>query len=142
VAWVSDQLLPGELEAWKAMPGPDRRHSAAVARRVQAALGEDAPRPVLAAALLHDIGKTSVGLRTPGRVVATLVAAGVGRERAAAWDSAIGRYLRHDVGGAELLTDIGSDPLTVAWTREHHQPRATWSVPQPYADALNAADDD
>ena len=24
----------------------------------------------------------------------------------------------------------------------HHQPRASWTVPQPYADALKAADDD
>jgi predicted HD phosphohydrolase len=113
-----------------------------VARRVEAALGAEATRPALAAALLHDIGKTSIGLRTPGRVVATVVSGVVGRERAALWDSAIGRYLRHDSGGAELLTRIGSDPLTVAWTREHHQPRATWTVPQPYADALKAADDD
>jgi hypothetical protein len=142
VAWVADQLLPSEVELWRAMPGPDRRHSAAVARRVETALGAEATRPVLAAALLHDIGKTSVGLRTPGRVVATMTAAVVGHPRAAGWDSAIGRYLRHDEGGAALLEQAGSDPLTVAWTREHHQPRATWTVPQPYADALKAADDD
>jgi hypothetical protein len=142
VAWVGEQLLPGELALWSAMPGPDRRHSAAVARRVAAALGSDATRPVLAAALLHDSGKAASRLRTFGRVVATVTAGLVGRERAAGWDSAIGRYLRHDQIGAQLLEQAGSDPLTVAWTREHHQPESTWTVPTPLAHALKAADDD
>jgi hypothetical protein len=140
VAWVGEQLLPGELALWRAMPGPDRRHSVGVARRVQAAL-PGADRPVLAAALLHDVGKTRVGLRTPGRVVATLVGM-VRRERAALGDGRVARYLRHDVIGADLLEAAGSDPLTVAWTREHHLPRDEWTVPQPAADALKAADDD
>jgi putative nucleotidyltransferase with HDIG domain len=142
VAWVGQQLLPGELELWSAMPGPDRRHSALVARRVEAALGERATRPVLAAALLHDVGKATSRLRTPGRVVATVTAAIVGRERAARWDSAIGRYLRHAELGAQLLEASGSDPLTVAWTREHHRPASTWSIEHRIAAALKDADDD
>lgn len=142
VRWVEQQLLAGERELWAAMPGPDRRHSAAVARRVEADLGAEATRPVLAAALLHDVGKSTSGLRTFGRVVATLTAGVVGRERAAAWDSAIGRYLRHDVLGAELLEQAGSDSLTIAWTREHHRPESAWTVPRRTADALKAADDD
>src|SRR3954467_4558474 len=40
--------------------------------RPLAALGSRADRPVLAAALLHDMGKTACGLGTFGRVVATL----------------------------------------------------------------------
>lgn len=139
---MRQQLLPTERRLWEAMPGPDRRHSAAVARRVESALGDDARRPVLAAALLHDVGKATSGLRTFGRVVATLTAAAVGRPRAAAWDSAIGRYLRHDQLGAAQLEAAGSDPLTVAWTREHHQPESTWSVPTAVGAALKAADDD
>lgn len=142
VAWVGEQLLPAELALWAAMPGPDRRHSAGVARRVEAALGPAATRPVLAAALLHDVGKATSGLRTFGRVVATVAAEVGGRERVTAWDSAIGRYLRHDVDGARLLERAGSDPLTVAWTREHHLPEDRWSVPRDLADALKAADDD
>jgi hypothetical protein len=142
VAWVRTQLLPGEWDLWSAMPGPDRRHSAAVARRVEADLGPRATRPVLAAALLHDVGKSASRLRTPGRVVATVTAGLVGRDRAAAWDSAIGRYLRHDRLGAALLEQAGSDPVTVAWTREHHHPRERWTVGADVADALKAADDD
>jgi hypothetical protein len=142
VAWVRSQLLPGEWDLWAAMPGPDRRHSAAVARRVERALGARAARPVLAAALLHDVGKSASRLRTPGRVVATVTGAVVGWDRAAAWDSAIGRYLRHSEHGAALLEEAGSDPLTVAWTREHHLPPEHWSVDRLEADALKAADDD
>ena len=73
--WAQAQLLPAELELWQRMPGPDRRHSAGVARRVERSLGEQATRPVLAAALLHDVGKLDAHLRTYGRVVATLARA-------------------------------------------------------------------
>ena len=34
--WAEAQLLPDELELWRRMSGPDRRHSAGVARRVRA----------------------------------------------------------------------------------------------------------
>jgi hypothetical protein len=139
VAWVGEQLLPGELVLWSAMPGPDRRHSAGVAHRVQAALGPAATRPVVAAALLHDVGKVTSGLRTPGRVVATVVGAAVGRDRA---PGRIGRYLHHDEEGANLLEEAGSDPLTVAWARQHHLPESAWSVPPSVGRALRDADDD
>ena len=56
---------------WRRMSGPDRRHAVAVARRVDDRL-RGANRPVLAAALLHDVGKVDSGLGTPVRVVATL----------------------------------------------------------------------
>ena len=141
VAWVQAQLLPGEWAVWSEMPGPDRRHSVGVARRVAAAV-PDADRPVLAAALLHDVGKTRVGLRTPGRVVATLVGMAAGHGRATRGDGRIARYLRHDEIGAALLEEAGSDPLTVAWTREHHLPPDGWTVPRALGDALKAADDD
>jgi hypothetical protein len=141
VAWVQEQLLPGEWPVWSEMPGPDRRHSVGVARRVAAAV-PDAGRPLLAAALLHDVGKTRVGLRTPGRVVATLVGMTVGHDRATKGDGRIARYLRHDQIGADLLEQAGSDALTVAWTREHHLPAEQWSVPRELGDALQAADDD
>jgi hypothetical protein len=36
----------------------------------------------------------------------------------------------------------GSDPLTVAWTREHHRPEAEWTVDPDLGAALKAADDD
>ena len=143
-AWAGSLCLPGEARLWRAMTGPDRRHAVAVTRRVAAALGgeEVAGRPVLAAALLHDVGKTDARLGTFARAGATIVAMVVGRARASAGPGRIGRYLRHDQRGADLLADAGSDPVTVAWAREHHLPPAQWTLPRPVAEALKAADDD
>jgi len=148
VAWAESHLTDSERVLWRSMPGADRRHSAAVARRVEAALGAGASRPVLAAALLHDVGKTVSGLGTYGRVVATVSAAVAGREQAEAWSAArgfagrVGLYLRHPELGADELARAGSDPLTVAWAREHHLPAGRGTVPAPVAAALRTADDD
>lgn len=146
--WVGAQLLPGEVEVWNRMDRADRRHAAKVARRVERALGDEATRPVLAAALLHDCGKSVSGLGTYGRVVATLSAKVAGRETAVAWIETrgftrrVGLYLEHPRLGADLLGMAGSAPLTVAWTAEHHRPPEEWTVPLDIGAALKAADDD
>lgn len=147
-AWVDDQLLPAERALWARMSGPDRRHAAAVAREVQRALGGEAARPILAAALLHDVGKVESGLRTYGRVVATMSAKVAGPDMARTWRKQrgfarkVGLYLLHADLGADLLTLAGSDPLTVAWTREHHLPEDDWTVPADLGKVLKAADND
>jgi hypothetical protein len=148
--WAESQLTDPELELWREMSGPDRRHSAAVARRVERALGDEASRPVLAAALLHDVGKTDARLRTYGRVIATLAGKVVGRDpdvvrawcRAGGFTRRVGLYLRHPDIGGDRLELVGSDPVTVAWVREHHLPAEQWTVPEHLADALHDADDD
>ncbi|CAB4323286.1 MAG: HD domain-containing protein [Actinobacteria bacterium] len=148
--WVSEILLPAEYKIWSSLAGPDRRHSATVARVVDRSLGDLASPPVLAAALLHDCGKIVSGLRTPGRVVATLIDAVLGHddERARRWTQRsrplrrFGQYWLHPQLGAELLDRAGSAPLTVAWTREHHLPAAMCTVETRFADALRDADDD
>jgi hypothetical protein len=145
---VEARLLPGEQALWRRMSGPDRRHAVDVAERVERALGHEASRPVLAAALLHDVGKVESGLRTYGRVVATLSAKVAGADMAPAWRRQrgyarkVGLYLQHDQIGADLLELAGSDPLTVAWTREHHRPESEWTIDPHLAAALKAADDD
>lgn len=147
-AWVEGVLLPGELRLWHRLSGPDRRHAVGVARRVERSLGELATRPVLAAALLHDVGKVESGLRTYGRVVATVSGKVAGVEMAHTWRRQrgyarrVGLHLLHAELGAELLALAGSDPLTVAWAREHHLPADTWTVPAEIGRALKAADDD
>jgi hypothetical protein len=149
--WAEAQLLPGEQAIWCRLSGPDRRHSAAVAREVELILGPSAARPVLAAALLHDCGKVESGLRTPGRVVATVLGATVVRtpEEVSRWATSnsrvrrsIGQYRLHPEIGAEMLVAAGSDSLTVAWAREHHQPESSWTIDLNVAAALHAADDD
>ena len=146
--WVEARLLPGEVTLWRRMSGPDRRHAVGVAERVERALGHEATRPVLAAALLHDVGKIESRLGTYGRVVATLSAKVAGAEMAATWRKQrgfarrVGLYLQHDQIGGDLLELAGSDPLTVAWTREHHLPSSDWTIDPAIAGALKDADDD
>jgi hypothetical protein len=146
--WVRSVLAPAEVTLWQRMYGPDRRHSVQVARDVERRLGNEATRPVLAAALLHDIGKLDSGLRTFGRVVATLTIKTAGRAEVDRWTRArglhrrIALYARHPELGAQRLALAGSDPLTVAWTREHHSPRDEWTVPTSIADVLDACDND
>jgi hypothetical protein len=134
------------------MPSADRRHAVGVARRVDAALPADEGgverRAVLAAALLHDVGKTVSGLRTYGRVIATLSAGVAGRDQAEAWSETrgytrrVGLYLRHPELGGDQLELAGSDPFTIAWAREHHLPAEQWTVPVDLGEILKAADDD
>ena len=69
-AWAVAQLLTGRgRRCGTACPAADRRHAAGVARRVEPALGAEATRPVLAAALLHDVRQDRVRPRhlRPGR---------------------------------------------------------------------------
>jgi hypothetical protein len=146
--WARSRLLLSEIELWDRMSGADRRHAVGVARRVERALGVEATRPVLAAALLHDVGKVESRLGTYGRVIATLSAKVAGRDHARSWmrgkgiTRRVGLYLLHDRLGGDLLELAGSDPLTVAWAREHHMDEEEWTVPAPIGAALKAADDD
>ena len=146
--WALEQLLPREQELWHRMCAQDRRHAAGVARRVEGELGQEATRPILAAALLHDVGKIDSGLGTPLRVVATLSAAVAGREMAELWVRStgvtrrIGLYLKHPEIGGDLLGIADSDPLTETWAREHHLPADQCTLPTEIADALRWADDD
>ncbi|MGQ0615517.1 MAG: hypothetical protein ACT4PW_00750 [Acidimicrobiia bacterium] len=147
-AWARRQLLAAEADLWERMSNPDRRHAIGVARRVERALGHEAARPVLAAALLHDVGKISSALGTYGRVVATVTGAAAGYKRARRWSSGhgfprrIGLYLDHPGIGGDLLAQAGSDALTSEWARQHHQPPERWTLDPVVAAALKAADDD
>lgn len=111
--WAAEKLLVLERELWASMSNADRRHGVAVARRVLAAIGPQVTRPVLAAALLHDVGKTTAGLGTFGRVVATLVITAAGRRRVETWNKGFRRcialYSRHAEIGADLLAVAESD---------------------------------
>jgi HD superfamily phosphodiesterase len=96
---------------------------------------------VVAAALLHDVGKVDSGLGTLARVPATLVGL-LARERAVRGGGRVARYLRHDAIGAELLRSAGADPRTATWAGEHHLPPDRWTVPPAAGEVLKAADDD
>ena len=109
------------------MPGPDRRHSAAVARRVERSLGERATRPVLAAALLHDVGKLDAHLRTYGRVVATLAGGVVGHDQAVIHQWTLTTGFTRRVGLYLLHPELGRRPVGRGRQRAPHRgvdPRA------------------
>ncbi|HWE55972.1 MAG TPA: hypothetical protein VG435_10685 [Acidimicrobiales bacterium] len=146
--WALDWLLPGEQDLWRRMSGPDRRHAAGVARDTATLLAPaPAAREVMAAALLHDVGKVESGLGTIARVGVTVAAIGVGRDRltSTAGGGVRGRvrdYLIHDQIGASLCQAAGSHPTTIAWAREHHLAPDGWTVERTVADALKEADGD
>jgi hypothetical protein len=147
--WARSHLLDGEEALWDRMGGADRRHAVGVARLAVADLGEEvAGRPVVAAALLHDVGKVEAGAGPWRRAAYTLLAKAAGRSRCAGWHDRsgpagrVGRYLSHDTLGADLLVSAGSDELTASWAREHHLPPDRWTVPALVGEALKAADDD
>ena len=147
-AWIESVLSDAEYALWKRQYGPDRRHTAKVARAVESELGDQATAPVLAAALLHDIGKIDADLGTWGRVIATLSAKVAGRDTARLWVKSsgftrrVGLYLQHPEIGADMLAIAESDPLTVAWAAEHHRPAEEWTIDAEVAAVLHAVDDD
>jgi putative nucleotidyltransferase with HDIG domain len=107
-SWAESHLLDGELQLWRRLGAPDRRHAITVARRF--ASMSTWSREELAGALLHDIGKLDLHLGTTGRVVATVVGPRTARFR---------RYHDHERIGAEMLVAADSSPVTVDLVRGH-----------------------
>jgi predicted HD phosphohydrolase len=134
--WVLRHLVPGEQQLWHRMSVADQRHAIGVAQRVEAKLGHDATRPVLAAALLHDIGKIESDLGTLGRSAATVLA------NANIKTARVARYRSHNEIGRRLLIEAGSDTFTATWAYEHELPASSWTVDRRLADVLHEADDD
>ena len=123
------------MAAFRRMAPVDRRHAIGVARAVVAHLDrldlspeDHEARWIVAAALLHDVGKSVAGLGTYGRAVATLSGWVGGHDMAASWADTrgftrkVGLYLQYPELGADLLRMAGSDERVVAWAA---QPGAT-----------------
>jgi len=158
VEWARRCLTDAERRWFDRMSNPDQRHAVRVARATEHGLDEvrvdgrsltdDERRATLAAALLHDVGKTQAGLRTYGRVVATLSGAVGGAAFAEAWQDTtgftrkVGLYLRYPTIGSEMLAVAESHPWVVGWAAEHHLPPEEWSLPVEVGRLLAAADDE
>ena len=153
-SWALGHLLSGEQELWKRMSGPDRRHAVRVARdSIRLLEASREKRDIVAAALLHDVGKVESSFGTFARVGITLMAMVFGRARILRWTARygdrpasrparVGMYLTHDRLGAQLLERAGSGDLTVSWAAEHHLAPEFWTVDSGVAVALKAADGD
>lgn len=142
LAWVQHVLTPAEFAIWDTLGRADRAESVAVGRRVAAALGPAVDERWLAAALLHDVGKTDARLGTVGRAGATAIAAVASHGRARRWTNRIGVYVTHDDRGAARLEAAGARPEAVAWARVHHRP-ALWpatGIPADLCEVLAVAD--
>jgi hypothetical protein len=119
---VRDTLDAGELTSWERLGRADRAESLATAHAVITALGPDADPRWVAAALVHDVGKTESGLGIVGRAAATVSATIAGPKRARAWTGSVGRYVNHDELGADGLRRAGARAESVAWAAAHHRP--------------------
>ena len=102
--WAHANLLEGEWLAFERMSAPDRRHAIAVARRF-VDLCPESGRDQVAAALLHDVGKTASNLSTAQRVLATLVGPRTRRFR---------DYHDHESIGLDVCRRAGSSEQTLS----------------------------
>lgn len=143
-------LSPAALALFHAMPRYDRRHALAVARSLVRD-GFDNPH-LIAAALLHDAGKTAgPGGRVTlmhrvlvvlGRAFAPGLLEWLGRDPAAGasvprWRRPFHTQRQHAVIGAEMALQAGCSPETIAIIRRHESPGEN---ADPLLCALQAAD--
>jgi len=114
LAWVRECLRPTEFALWTAMDWRDQRHAVTVARRYLESPGSTiASDAAVAAALLHDVGKSAAPLSTMERVIVALIGGRTDRQR---------RYQQHEVIGLDLCRKAGTEPDVLdllAGTGEH-----------------------
>jgi putative nucleotidyltransferase with HDIG domain len=141
-----ERYLPAAgLALFRAMPAYDRAHARAVFDSLRRA-GHTDP-DLLAAALLHDAGKTvhpRGRLSLWHRVAAVLVRAWrpallarAGNEGAEGWRRPFFVQVHHAELGAELAREVGCSARTVALIRHHEDPPG---LNDPLLAALQAAD--
>jgi putative nucleotidyltransferase with HDIG domain len=153
-AWVRPEdldkarryLSPAALSLFRAMPRYDRRHGLDVLQTcLEAGRSEG---DLLAAALLHDIGKTvhpSGRLRLWHRVAAVLMRAlrpgllaEIEQDRPGSWRQPFFVQQHHAALGAALAREAGCSQRTIELIRRHEDPPG--ETEDPLLAALQAAD--
>lgn len=140
-------ILPSRAWAlFRRQSAHDQRHALAVYEALRRAGWED-PH-LLAAALLHDVGKAASRLSVWQR--ATSVVLGrlaprllerLGHGRSAWWNRPFVTLARHPEVGAAWAEEAGCSPLAVALIRRHHDRLARCQSSEDYlVAALQAAD--
>lgn len=130
-AWeaIGSVLTPAEVDVFRRYAPADQRHAYGVLRVLRAA-GHDHP-DLLAAALLHDVGKTRCRPRAWERVLGTVAERlfpgwierwGTGEPRG--WRRPFVIRAQHAAWGAEMAAAAGSSPLTVDLIRRHQDKAA------------------
>ena len=142
-AYAAARLSPGLLALFRRMARAEQHHGIAVCRKLEAR-GHTAP-DLLAAALLHDVGKTVAPPRIWERVIVVLGEHFLPAQ-AARWSAGEPRGLlrhgfvvrrMHPRWGADLARQAGASPRTVALIARHHSP----SDQDPELTALQIADE-
>lgn len=117
-------LSSGELAIFYGMRASAQRHGLAVYRNLQRQGVED--RDLLAASLLHDVGKGRLSLAY--RVAVVVLEAvwpelleGLAAPSGRWWGKGFYEQIHHEELGAELARQAGSSPLLVDLIRHHHQ---------------------
>ena len=146
VAWVpkrelgllSEYLTPPQAELFQRMPRCDQRHGLDVFHALRKKQHHD--HDLLAAALLHDVGKSGGGLRLWHRVLIVLIRAlwtrpfdglrtplldRLARDEPRSWRYPFFVHQRHPELGAELAQAAGCSAITVELIRRHQQPPAS-----------------
>lgn len=128
-AWaeISAVLGEDELALFQRFSNSDRRHSYRVLRTLKSAGDQHAD--LLAAALLHDIGKTQAALSIWQRSLIVLGSAIFpqrsaqwGQGKANSWRAPFAVKEKHPDWGADMAQKAGSRPLTVELIRRHQEP--------------------
>jgi hypothetical protein len=123
-AIVDDTLSRGQAALFWRMARCDQRHGLDVYYRLRAAGHQDVA--LLAAALLHDVGKSGARLTVPHRVAIVLIEglapgwlarwAGGGK----GWKAPFAAHLQHARTGATWAQAAGSSADVVMLIRQHH----------------------
>lgn len=132
IEWATPLLPPAAGELFLRQPHPDQRHALAVCRLL-IARGWEHP-DLLAAALLHDVGKAEANLtllyraaivlleRLAPSLLVLLSGDGTASASLPAWRRPFAFHARHAAIGAQQAQRAGCSALTVALIRRHHEP--------------------
>lgn len=128
---VANRLPASTLPLFQSMSDADQQHALRVCRGLQARGCSD--EDMLAAALLHDVGKAGgrvpfwtrpvivLGKRMAPRLLARLAA--YPHAGQAGWRRSLGYAWWHADIGADLAAEAGLSQRAVLYIRTHHQPR-------------------
>lgn len=123
---IAAVLNAREFELFRRFSASDQRHSYCVFCSLRTA--NHTHPALLAAALLHDVGKTRAPLSVWERSLAVLVEAFLpgkvaawGQGKAQGWRRPFVVKVQHPVWSAEMVRAAGSDSLTVSLVRRHQE---------------------